>query len=115
MSDGAPAVKGLKSLDPQRRLCSRYISPSFHYDGMMAKKKTTVYVDEEVLRAAKVYAARKDVRDSDVIEGALRAYLGLDVLQPAWDRNADVDPDEADHLAYAELAAARAERRRVRP
>ena len=78
----------------------------------MARRKTTVYVDEEVLRAAKVYAARKDIRDSEVIETALREYLGLDVLQPVWDRNRDLDPDEADRLAYAELDAARAERHR---
>ena len=78
----------------------------------MARRKTTVYVDEEVLRAAKVYAARKDIRDSDVIETALREYLGLDVLQPVWEHNRDLDPDEVDRLAYAELDAARAERHR---
>ena len=78
----------------------------------MARRKTTVYVDEEVLRAAKVCAARKDIRDSDVIETALREYLGLDVLQPVWERNRDLDPDEVDRLAYAELDAARAERHR---
>lgn len=65
-----------------------------------------------VLRAAKVYAARKDIRDSDVIETALREYLGLDVLQPVWDRNQDLAPDEADRIAYRELGAARAEHRR---
>ncbi len=81
----------------------------------MARKKTTVYVDENVLRAAKVYAARKDIRDSDVVETALREYLGLDVLQPVWDRNRELDPDEADRLAYSERDAARAERRRSEP
>ncbi|MGQ0849213.1 MAG: hypothetical protein ACT4OP_08870 [Actinomycetota bacterium] len=78
----------------------------------MARRKTTVYIDERVLRAAKVYAARKGVRDSEVIETALREYLGLDVLEPVWERNRDLDPEEADQLAYRELAAARAERRR---
>jgi hypothetical protein len=43
------------------------------------RKKTTVYVDEEVLRAAKVYAARKDIRDSEVIETVLREYLGSSI------------------------------------
>lgn len=77
----------------------------------MARKKTTVYVDEDVLRAAKVYAARKDLRDSEVIESALREYLGLDVLEPVWERNRDLDPEEADRVTYRELAAARKERR----
>ncbi|GIU93190.1 MAG: hypothetical protein KatS3mg011_2096 [Acidimicrobiia bacterium] len=80
----------------------------------MVKRKTTVYVDEDVLRAAKVYAARKDVRESEVIETALRQYLGLDVLQPVWERNQDLSPEEADRIAYRELDAARAERRRKR-
>ncbi len=77
---------------------------------MMVRRKTTVYVDEGVLRAAKVYAARKDIRDSDVVETALREFLGLDVLQPVWDRNRDLDPEEADRLAYDELTAVRTQR-----
>jgi hypothetical protein len=77
----------------------------------MARKKTTVYVDEELLREARVYAARQDLRDSDVIETALRRFLGGDILREVWDRNRDLDADEAMKLAYAELAAARDERR----
>jgi hypothetical protein len=77
----------------------------------MAKRKTTVYLDDEVLRAAKVYAARKDLRDTDVIESALREYLGLNLFETVWSRNTDLDPDEAMRVAYEELAAARAERR----
>ncbi len=77
----------------------------------MARKKTTVYVDEDLLRAAKVYAARKDLRDSDVIETALRKFLGPDFFESVWDRNRDLDPDDATRLAYEELGRARAERR----
>lgn len=40
----------------------------FCHEVGLARKKTTVYVDEDLLRAAKVYAARKDLRDSDVFE-----------------------------------------------
>jgi len=46
----------------------------------MAKRKTTLYVDEEVLRAAKVMAARKGKRESEVFEEALRAYTGFKLL-----------------------------------
>lgn len=77
----------------------------------MARKKTTVYVDEDLLRAAKVYAARKDLRDYEVIETALRKFLGLDLFEPVWDRNRDLDPDDATRIAYAELDGARLERR----
>jgi len=77
----------------------------------MARKKTTVYVDEDLLRAAKVYAARKDLRDSDVFETALRRFLGLDLFETVWARNAELDPDEATRIAYEEVDAARAQRR----
>ena len=70
----------------------------------MAKRKSTIYVDEEVLRAARVYAARADLRDSDVVESALRRFLGLEIL----DRSPDMGEDDAYALAYSEVRAARA-------
>ncbi len=47
----------------------------------MARKKTTVYVEEDLLRSARVMAARAGKRDSDIVEEALRTYLGVDVLE----------------------------------
>jgi hypothetical protein len=41
----------------------------------------TFYPDEDVLRAASVRAARSDRRDSEIVEEALRAYLGFDVVE----------------------------------
>jgi hypothetical protein len=81
----------------------------------MARRKTTVYVDEELLRAARIEAARLGRSDSDVFEEALRRLLRLDVADRVWARNAaePLDPDEALALAYAELGAARRGRRRL--
>jgi hypothetical protein len=73
----------------------------------MAKAKTTIYVDEDLLRGARVYAARKDMKDSEVFELALRRILGRDVLDEIWARNSGVDPELADQVAYEELNAAR--------
>jgi Ribbon-helix-helix protein, copG family len=64
----------------------------------MPKLRTTVTLDERVLRAVRVKAARTGRRDSDVIEQALRRDLGLDVLDRAW-ANADLPEDEALQLA----------------
>ena len=75
----------------------------------MARKKTTVYVDEDILRAAKVYAARKDLRDSDVFESALRRFLGYDLFESVWERNKDLTEEEAMELAVAEVKAHRRE------
>lgn len=80
---------------------------------LMARKKTTVYLDEGLLRQAKVAAARAGQHDYEVIEAALRRYLGFEVVDRVWARNAaePLDPDEALALAYEELDAIRAERR----
>lgn len=64
----------------------------------MAKVRTTLTIDPEVLRAVKVRAARLGKGDSDVIEEALRRDLGLELLDRLWAAN---DLDEADALALA--------------
>ncbi len=64
----------------------------------MAKARTTITVDERVLRAVRVKAARSGRRDSDVIEEALRRDLGLDLLERVWE-SADLDEDQALRLA----------------
>lgn len=60
----------------------------------MAKVRTTLTVDEDVLRAVKVHAARTGKGDSEVIEGALRRELGFELLDRLWQRN-DLAEDEA--------------------
>lgn len=77
------------------------------------KRKVTVYVDADVLRATRVRAARTDQRDSEVVEAALRAYLGFEVVERIWGRS-DLSEDEAMRLAVEETHAARAEKRAAR-
>jgi hypothetical protein len=72
----------------------------------MAKKKTTVYLDEDLWRAAKVEAARSGRRDYQVVEEALRRYLGLAAVEAVW-RRAVLSEAEALALAYREVHAAR--------
>jgi hypothetical protein len=64
----------------------------------MPKARTTVSLDERVLRAVRLKAARTGRRDSEVIEEALRRDLGLDLFERIWAR-ADLDEDEAMSLA----------------
>jgi hypothetical protein len=78
----------------------------------MARSKTTVYLDPQVLRATRVAAARAGKRDSDVVEEALREYLGLAVIDRIRSRS-DLDEEEAMRLAYEELHAMRRERRQT--
>lgn len=70
------------------------------------RKKTTVYLESDLLRAAKVWAARTGRKDYEVLEEALRNYLGLDVIENVWARS-ELAEDDALKLAYRELHAAR--------
>jgi hypothetical protein len=72
----------------------------------MPKVRTTVTLDERVLRALRVKAARTGRRDSEVIEEALRRDLGLDLLERIW-ASADLDEDEAMRIAVEEQHKAR--------
>ena len=80
---------------------------------MATKKKVTLYVDADVMRAARVRAARTEKRDSEVVEEALRAYLGFDVLASVWARSG-LNEDEAMRLAVEETHAVRVEKRASR-
>jgi Ribbon-helix-helix protein, copG family len=64
----------------------------------VAKARTTVTLDERVLRAVRVKAARTGRRDSDVIEEALRRDLGLDLVERLWEA-ADLPEEDALRLA----------------
>jgi hypothetical protein len=68
------------------------------YDAEMSKTRTTLTIDEEVLRAVKVRAARTGKGDGEVIEEALRRDLGLELLDRLWERN-DLGESEAMELA----------------
>ncbi len=72
----------------------------------MSRTKTTVYIEPDLLRAAKVEAARTGKREYEIFEEALRVYLGLEVLENAWVKS-DLSEEEALELAYREIHAAR--------
>jgi len=76
----------------------------------MPKTRTTLTVDEAVLRAVKVRAARTGKGDSEVIEEALRRELGLELLDRLWARN-DLPEDEALDLAVEAQHSTRRRRR----
>lgn len=74
------------------------------------KRKLTVYLDPDVARATRVRAARTDKPDSEVVEDALRAFLGMAALDRAQELST-LSGDEALELANAELHAVRRERK----
>jgi len=64
----------------------------------VGKVRTTVTIEESVLRAVKIRAARLGRGDSEVIEESLRRDLGLDLLERLWAKN-DLPEGEAVVLA----------------
>jgi plasmid stability protein len=63
----------------------------------MARVKTTLSIDEHLMRQVRVRAARTGRRDSDVLEEALREGLGIiDRLRA----KANLAEDEAAELAH---------------
>ena len=77
------------------------------------RKKTTVYIDEQLLTRAKVAAASSGKREYEVFEEALRKHLGFqDVVERIWATIGDDQPSEAEaaRLIAQELAVVRAEK-----
>ncbi len=64
----------------------------------MSKVRTTLTIDESVMKAVKMRAARTGRGDSQVIEESLRRDMGLDLLERLWERN-DVPERDAEALA----------------
>ena len=79
---------------------------------MMRKVRTTVTLDDEVLRWVKVRAARTGKGDSEVIEQMLRRELGLELLERLWSENKLPEGSALDAAVEAQHAT-RAPRRRA--
>jgi hypothetical protein len=72
--------------------------------------RTTLTIDEDVLRWVKVRAARTGKGDSQVIEESLRRDLGLDLIEQLWERN-QLSEERALDLAVEAQHATRRRRR----
>ena len=77
----------------------------------MAKVRTTVTINEDVLKLVKVRAARLGKGDSEVIEDSLRRDLGLDLLDRLWSKNS-LSEGQAMRLAVEAQHSTRRRRRR---
>ena len=77
---------------------------------MVAKVRTTLTIDEDVLKWVKIRAARTGVSDSAVIEASLRRDLMLDVLDELWG-GATMSETKATELAVEAQHATRPRRR----
>lgn len=87
----------------------------------MTRRKTTIYLDPDVLAATKVLAATRDRSESQVVEDALRLYLrsaasetARDDLRTLMERmadRADLTEEEALAIAVEETRSVREGRR----
>ena len=79
----------------------------------MAKVRTTLTIDEDVLKWVRIRAARTGVSDSAVIEDSVRRDLKLDVLDELWSE-ASLSETDASSLALEAQHATRPRRRGAR-
>jgi hypothetical protein len=88
----------------------------------MARKKTTIYLEPNLLAATKTLAASSGRREYEVIEDALRAYMRSDeaaagrrelrAMLDRWTEDTPgLDENEAIDLATREVHAYRSEQR----
>jgi hypothetical protein len=68
----------------------------------MSKVRTTLTIDESVMKAVKMRAARTGRGDSQVIEDSLRRDLGLDLLERLWARNSLSERDATEIAVEAQ-------------
>ena len=78
--------------------------------GAVARRSTTVALDEEVFEDLHAAARRLGVTEDQLVEDAIRRYVGMEILDELWTR-ARLTPEEAESVAAEELQAYRAERR----
>lgn len=76
----------------------------------MPKVRTTLTIDDSVLKAVKIRAARSGRGDSEVIEESLRRDLGFGFLERMWEQNGLAE-DQAITLALEAQHATRRPRR----
>jgi plasmid stability protein len=76
----------------------------------MARVRTTISIDEDLLRALRVRAAREGRADGEVIERALRRDLGFELLDRLWAQN-DMDENAARALVQEAITETRRARR----
>jgi hypothetical protein len=76
----------------------------------MRKVRTTLTLDEGVMRLVKGRAARQGKGDSEVIEESLRRDLGLELLDRLWSKGRMSD-EQAMQLALEAQHSTRARRR----
>lgn len=83
----------------------------------MARRKTTAYLDSDLLTATKVLAATQERSESEIVERALRSYLNAgesesvgrelrDLMQRVG-RRSDLAEDEAMEVAVDEVRSVR--------
>jgi hypothetical protein len=80
---------------------------------MATKRKVTLTLPEEVVRAYRLAAARKGVPDNAVVEAALRNYLGIGALAELQGNLSalSVSGQDAEGLAVQEVKAVRRRRK----
>jgi hypothetical protein len=80
------------------------------HTGQVPKIPATVRLEDEVLDAVRREATRSGKSEDDIVEAAVRRYVGPSVIDRLRERNR-LDEEEAMAIALDEIAAHRRDRR----
>lgn len=69
----------------------------------MAKTRTTLTIDEDLLRSVRVAAAHRGMKEGELIEEALERHLGLGVFERIWTSLEDSDLARMDEDALMDF------------
>jgi hypothetical protein len=75
----------------------------------MARKKLIVSLDGELTEEVRATASRRGISEDELIEAAVKRYLGIESQERVWERNAALSEDEAMALAVEVVHEVRAE------
>lgn len=81
------------------------------YSAVVARQKVTLYLDPDVLQQLRVAAARRGVKDSELVEEAVKEHIGIAAWERVWAETAkwELSEEEAMELALEVTHEVRAE------
>ena len=79
------------------------------YSAKVERKNVNVALEAELAEELAVTAARRGISQGELVEAALKRYLGIESQERVWKRNADLTEEEAMALAVEVVHDVRAE------
>ncbi len=102
----AVAIDRTLASDPAIRWSRTTRHGIYRYNVDVERRKTSLNINERLLRSVKIIAASEGRKEYEIVEAALAAYVGRHAVEHNWQRSDAPTESEAMDLARAALAEA---------